>query len=164
LISDLAGDSTAIEEGVFSRVNARIVVAQRGDEQELLDLAPQADAILTCFRPITAAVVRAGKRLRVIGRYGVGTDNIAVDVATRLGIPVTNVPTYCVDEVVEHVLALLFGLARSVGRYDAAVRSGVWALSAGAPIRRIAGTTLGIVGLGQIGLALARRARGLAFG
>jgi len=161
LISDIAWGSTAIEEEVLAKVNARVIVAQRGEESELLALVPQADAILTCFRPITAAVVRAGKRLRVIGRYGVGTDNIAVDEATRLGIPVTNVPAYCVDEVVEHVLALLFCLARGVSRYDQAIRRGNWALSAGAPIHRIAGSTLGIVGLGQIGFALARRARSL---
>ena len=59
-------------------------------------------------------VVAAGERLRVIGRYGVGTDNIAVDEATRRGIPVTNVPVYCTDEVAEHVLALLLALARGL--------------------------------------------------
>src|SRR5271170_6732406 len=161
LISDIAWGSTAIEEEVLAKVNARVIVAQRGEESELLALVPQADAILTCFRPITAAVVRAGEKLQVIGRYGVGTDNIAVDTATSLAIPVINVPTYCVDEVAEHVLAFLLALARGINRYDRAIRRGEWALNSAAPLHRIAGSVLGIVGLGRIGLALAHRARGL---
>jgi D-3-phosphoglycerate dehydrogenase / 2-oxoglutarate reductase len=158
LITDVAWESTAIEEEVLSAVGARILLARSGEEAELLQLVSEADAILTCFRSVTGDVIRAGRRLQVIGRYGVGTDNIAVDVATEIGIPVTNVPVYCVDEVVEHVLALMLNLARGIGRYDAAVRRDNWALSAGAPLHRLSGTTLGIVGLGQIGSELARRA------
>src|SRR5581483_2387303 len=74
---------------------------------------------------------------------------------------VTNVPAYCLDEVAEHALGLLFALARKVCAYDGAVRRGDWALSTGAPIFRIAGRTLGIVGLGKIGRTLAHRARAL---
>ena len=91
----------------------------------------------------------------MIGRYGVGTDNIAVDEATRRGIPVTNVPVYCTDEVAEHVLALLLALVRGIARYDRAVRAGDWSLATGLPTRRVAGSTLGIVGFGAIGQALA---------
>jgi D-3-phosphoglycerate dehydrogenase len=120
-----------------------------------------ADAILTCFARVSANVIRAGKRLQVVGRYGIGVDNIAVDEATRLGIPVTNVPAYCLDEVAEHALALLFSLARKTCAYDAAVRRGEWTLATGAPIFRIAGRTLGIVGFGKIGQTLASKARGL---
>jgi D-3-phosphoglycerate dehydrogenase len=97
----------------------------------------------------------------VIGRYGIGTDNIAVDVATELAIPVTNVPAYCVDEVAEHVLSLLLSLVRGVHRYDRAVREGDWSLATGLPTRRIAGSTMGIVGFGRIGRAVAQRARAL---
>ena len=93
---------------------------------------------------MTPAVVRAGERLRVIGRYGIGVDNIAVDEATRRGIPVTNVPAYCLDEVAEHVLALIFSLVRGIHRFDRAVHDGDWSLSAGQPIRRIAGRTIAL--------------------
>jgi D-3-phosphoglycerate dehydrogenase len=92
--------------------------------------------------------VRAGARLQVIGRYGIGVDNIAVEEATRLGIPVTNVPGYCAHDVAEHALALIFALERSVVRYDRGVRAGDWTLTQGLPMRRMAGRTLGIVGLG----------------
>jgi D-3-phosphoglycerate dehydrogenase len=146
---------------VLARVGARLVVAESGEEEELLALVPDADGILTCFKRVSPEVVRAGRRLRVIGRYGIGVDNIAVEEATRLGIPVTNVPAYCVDEVAEHVLAFIFALERGICAYDSAVREGDWALSRGLPIRRIAGRTLGVVGFGKIGQTLARKAAGL---
>ena len=107
------------------------MLAPTGAEDELIELVRDADAILTCFAHVTARVVAAGERLRVIGRYGVGTDNIAVDEATRRGIPVTNVPVYCTDEVAEHVLALALALARGIARYDRAVRAGDWSLATG---------------------------------
>ncbi len=128
---------------------------------ELVQLVGDADAILTCFAHVTPAVVRAGEKLRVIGRYGIGVDNIAVEEATRRGIPVTNVPAYCLDEVAEHVLALIFCLERGIHHYDRAVREGNWALAVGQPIRRIAGRTLGVIGFGRIGRTVAQRAQAL---
>lgn len=161
LVTDYTWPSTDPEAEVLAAAGARLLVAQTGSEEELLALVPQADAILTCFKRVSADVVRAGERLQVIGRYGIGVDNIAVDEATRLGIPVTNVPAYCVDEVAEHALALLLALERSICRYDAGVRRGDWTLTQGLPLRRVAGKTLGIVGFGAIGQRLARKARGL---
>jgi D-3-phosphoglycerate dehydrogenase len=142
-------------------VGAELVHATTGDEDELVQLVGDCDGILTCFKRVTPAVVRAGRRLRVIGRYGIGTDNIAVDVATERGIPVTNVPAYCTDEVSEHVIALLFTLARALHRYNRAVREDDWSLATGLPTRRIAGTTLGLIGHGAIGRAVEQRARAL---
>nr|MBA3871065.1 hypothetical protein [Anaerolineae bacterium] len=105
LVTDYTWANTAVEEAVLKTANAKLLIAQIGDENELLRLVPQADGILTCFKKVSVAVVRAGEKLQVIGRYGIGVDNIAVDEATRLGIPVTNVPAYCLDEVAEHTLA-----------------------------------------------------------
>ena len=161
LVTDHTWPSVEPEAAVLERVGARLVVAETGDERELLALVTEADAILTCFAHVSEEVVRAGERLQVIGRYGIGVDNIAVDQATRLGIPVTNVPAYCLDEVAEHALALLLGLARGLHVYDRAVRDGDWELSRGAPLHRVAGRTLAIVGFGKIGQALAGRAAGV---
>jgi D-3-phosphoglycerate dehydrogenase len=127
----------------------------------LVQLVPQADAILTCFAHVTPNVVRAGAKLQVIGRYGIGVDNIAVDEATERGILVTNVPAYCLDEVAEQALSFCFALARKTVRYNAAVHAGNWALQTGMPIYRMAGRTLGILGFGKIGQTLALKARGL---
>ena len=161
LITDISWPDTAIEDEVLGLVDAKTVLAQTGEEDELVELVRDADAILTCFAHVSPAVVAAGERLRVIGRYGVGTDNIAVEEATRRGIPVTNVPVYCTDEVTEHVLAMLLAHVRGIVPYDRAVRRGDWSLATGLPTRRVAGSTLGIVGFGAIGQTLARKARGL---
>jgi D-3-phosphoglycerate dehydrogenase len=160
LVTDHPAPTAAIEEALLEAAGARLVIAETGDEAELVRLVQDADAILTCFRHVTPAVVRAGTRLKVIGRYGVGVDNIAVDTATELGIVVTNVPVYCVDEVAEHTIAMWLSLARQTATYDASVRGGAWDIKAGMPIHRVSGSTFGIVGFGNIGRAVADRARG----
>ncbi len=161
LVTDFTWPSTAPEAEVLARVGARLLEAETGSEEELLGLVPQADAILTCFKQVPASVVRAGTKLQVIGRYGIGVDNIPVDEATRLGIPVTNVPAYCLDEVAEHALALLLAGARSILRYDRALQAGDWSLATGMPVYRVAGRTLAIIGFGKIGRTLARKAAAL---
>jgi D-3-phosphoglycerate dehydrogenase len=161
LVTDHPWPSVDQETETLATVGARPVFAETGEEGELVALVRDADAILTCFARVTPRVIESGPRLRVIGRYGVGVDNIAVETATALGIPVTNVPSYCEHEVAEHALALLLALARRVVAFDRSVRDGEWSLARGQPIHRIAGTTLGIVGFGHIGRMLARKARGL---
>lgn len=162
LVTDIAWSSTEPEAAVLSGVGAHLILAETGKETELLDLVPHADAILTCWAQVPASVIRAGERLQVVGRYGIGVDNIAVDEATRLGIPVTNVPAYCLDEVSEHAMALILALGRQVYQYDRGVRAGAWDTKGSTPLHRIRGSTLGIVGFGRIGRTLARKAR--AFG
>jgi D-3-phosphoglycerate dehydrogenase / 2-oxoglutarate reductase len=161
LVTDYTWASTEAEAAVLAAVGAELLVAETGDEDELVELVREADGILTCFAKVTGRVIRAGERLQVIGRYGIGTDNIDVGEATRIGIPVTNVPAYCLDEVAEHALAFLLALARGVCVYDRGIREGDWSLSRAAPIKRIAGRTLGIVGFGKIGRTLAGKARAL---
>ena len=161
LVTDYTWASTEPEAAVLATADAELVIAETGEEDELVALVRDAHAILTCFAKVTDDVVRAGDRLQVIGRYGIGVDNIAVDEATRRGIPVTNVPAYCLDEVAEHALALVLAFARRLHVYNPAVREGDWQLGRGAPMYRIAGRTLGVVGFGKIGQTLARKASGL---
>ena len=162
LVTDYTWKSTDIEAQVVAEAGAQLIEARSGEEEELLELVRDADAILTCFAQVPASVIRAGAKLQVIGRYGIGVDNIDVGVATELGIPVTNVPAYCLDEVAEHAMALLLACARNICRYTRAVRAGEWSLSAGAPMYRVSGRTLGILGFGKIGQTLAAKA--VAFG
>ena len=109
---------------------------------------------------VDAPLIEAGGRLVVIGRAGVGVDNVDLDAATRAGVTVVNAPTGNTIAAAEHTLALLLGLARRVAAADASVRRGEWqrAPFAGVEVR---GKTLGLIGLGKIGLAIADRARGL---
>ena len=109
---------------------------------------------------VDAGMVAAGTRLQVIGRAGVGVDNVDLDAATRAGITVVNAPTGNTIAAAEHTLALLYGVARRIAAADASVRRGEWkrAQFTGLELR---GRTLGIVGLGKIGQAIAARARAM---
>ncbi len=155
LVTDIAWQSTEPEEKVLAEVGAKLVLAQTGSEEELLRLVPDAAAILTNWGQVPASVVRAGVKLQVIGRYGIGVDNIAVAEASRLGILVTNVPAYCLDEVSEHTIALLLACARKVCQYNSSVHAGDWRVSSQGPIFRVRGKTLGIIGFGKIARTLA---------
>ncbi len=161
LVTDHPWPSVEAEIEALAKVGARPLFAPTGEEQELIELVRDAEAVLTCFALVTEGVIRAGERLQVIGRYGVGIDNIAVGEATKRDILVTNVPSYCEHEVAEHALALMLALARRIRTFDEGVRAGDWSLARGQPIHRVAGSTLGIVGFGRIGRMLARKARGL---
>ncbi len=161
LITDTAWASLDIEREILGPLPGELIVAETGDEAELVSLAPRADAIMTCWQHVTPAVIDAAPNCRIVARYGIGLDNIAVAHATTLGIPVTNVPTFCLEEVSDHALALMFALTRRVVRFDRALRSGDYAEVPFLGIPRIAGMTLGLIGYGNIGRVMAHKARGL---
>jgi D-3-phosphoglycerate dehydrogenase len=162
LITDYAWPTLAIEEQVLRPLDVELVVAQQGNEAELVALAPTVDAILTCWRQVTPAVLDAAPRCRVVSRYGIGLDNIAVAHATELGIAVTNVPDFCVDEVSDHVMALILAWARRIVPFTQATRQGDWNLQLGRTMPRLRGQTLGLIGYGKLAKALVPKAR--AFG
>jgi len=109
---------------------------------------------------VTAEVIEAGKKLIVIGRAGVGVDNIDLDAATRRGIIVVNAPTGNTISAAEHAVALMLALARQIPQANNSLKSGKWERNKfmGTEVR---GKTLGIIGLGNVGSAVARRALGL---
>lgn len=159
LQTDYVWPSNEPERAVLAAGGAELVAAPNGDEATLLELAGDADAIMTCFAPVTERVLRAAPRCVAVGRLGVGVDHIAVATATELGMAVTNVPDYCVEEVSDHVLALLLAWNRKVPLFDRAVRETGWgSLPLTMRMMRLRGKTLGIIGLGRIGQAVARKA------
>lgn len=162
LLTDRAWPDFSIERDVLKTVDAEIVEAPATDEATLAGLAADVDAIGTNWAQVTAKVIEQSPRCKIVSRFGIGLDNIAVETATQRGIPVTNVPDYCVVEVAEHTLALLLAAARNVGFFQLHTKRGEYNLAAAPPMRRLAGQTLGLVGLGRIGAAVAERAR--AFG
>lgn len=160
LVTDYAWPTLAAEEAVLGAVGAELVVARTGEEAELVGLAPGVDAILTCWKRVGPAVLDAAPRCRIVSRYGVGLDNIAVDHATRLGMVVTNVPDYCAEEVSDHAMALLLACARKIAAFAAATRRGAWDNRAAGPIPRLRGKTLGLVGYGRNARAVVPKALG----
>ena len=164
LITDYVWPTTEPEETVLrEEADAEAIVAPDGSEETLASLAGDVDAIMTCFAQVTPAVLQAAPNCVAVGRFGVGVDNIAVDTATELGMAVTYVPDYCVDEVSDHVMALLLGWNRRVSVFDNSVKGDGWG-SVGLTMRmmRLRGKTLGVIGFGRIGQAAAQKA--LAFG
>jgi D-3-phosphoglycerate dehydrogenase len=130
-------------------------------EDETIELAREADAVLNGMVPLTRRVLERLPRTVVIARYGVGVDNVDLDAATDAGIAVVYVPDYCVEEVSNHALALLLGWARQLTRSDALLRAGKWGWDYAAQMQSVHQQSLGIVGAGRIGLALARKALAL---
>jgi D-3-phosphoglycerate dehydrogenase len=108
-------------------------------------------------------VLRALPKCRIIARTGIGVDTVDLPVATELGILVTNVPDYCIDEVSDHALALILALTRKVMSATAAVKAGTWDVKVAVPIARHRGRTMGLVGFGRIPRALAPKAQALGF-
>src|SRR5690242_20291385 len=138
-----------------------VTIVSRLAEAELIQRIPDYDALVVRSETrVTAPIIEAGSRLRVVGRAGVGVDNIDVPAATRRGILVVNAPRGNIIAAAEHTMALLFSLARWVPQADASVKRGEWtrAKFIGTEIR---GKTLGVIGLGNVGSEVAKRAHGL---
>jgi D-3-phosphoglycerate dehydrogenase / 2-oxoglutarate reductase len=125
--------------------------------KELISVIGEYDALVVRSETkVSAQVIEAGTRLRVIARAGVGVDNIDVEAASRHGIVVVNSPTGNIVAAAEHTLGLLFALARHIPTANASLRAGLWQRTPymGTELRS---KTLGIVGLGKVGLEVARR-------
>lgn len=137
-------------------------LAESVDEDYLAEQVEDCDAlcVVYVYAKATQKVIESAKRLKVIARYGVGTDNIDLKAATELGVVVTNCPQYHLPTMPEHVIALLFALARKITIADRSVRDGRWNHEE-AFGRDIEGKTLGILGLGKIGSLVAKKAMAL---
>ena len=132
------------------------------ERSELLSrLADAEGLIVRSATQVDAEMIAAAPNLRVIGRAGIGVDNIDLAAATEAGIVVVNAPQANIISAAEHALALMLAQARNIPRADATLRSGVWERSKFEGVE-LHGKTLGIIGLGRIGSLVAERAR--AFG
>ena len=161
VITDCDHDNVDPERAVLDGHDVELRVLQCRTPKEVADQAGDADVLINQYVPITAAVLDALARCRLVVRYGVGVDNVDVEAATARGVWVANVPDYGRDEVADHTLALALTVLRGVVVLDRSVREGRWDLEAARPLRRLATLTYGVIGCGAIGSAVARRAAGL---
>jgi D-3-phosphoglycerate dehydrogenase len=157
LVADPVG-----EEGIATlRDHAEIDVKTGLKPEELISIIGDYEALMVRSQTrVTADVIAAGEKLQVIGRAGVGVDNIDVEEATRRGIVVVNAPTGNTTSATEHTIALMLALARHIPQANTVLKSGVWRRSdfIGTEVR---GKTLGIIGMGNIGSEVAKRARAM---
>jgi D-3-phosphoglycerate dehydrogenase len=157
----LVADSIASEGIELLQSYAAVDVRLGLKPDELKDIIADYEALVVRSQTqVSAEVIKAGRRLRVIARAGVGVDNIDVEAATRHGVVVVNAPAGNIVSAAEHTIALMLALARHIPEGHTRVKSGVWRRDdlTGTEVR---GKTLGIIGLGRVGSEVARRAKGL---
>ena len=151
-------ESSGLE--ILRAAGDEVLVVGAADRARLPELVADADALVVrSATKVTRALLEAAKKLRVVGRAGVGVDNVDVEAATERGVLVVNAPTANLMSATEHTFALLLALARSVPAADASMKRGEWDRKTFVGVE-LQGKTLGIVGLGRIGQRVAARARG----
>jgi len=161
VIADYDYGDVDIERAIIEHAGFELIAAQCKTEDEVINVAHEAAAVVAQYATISARVIAALPDCRVIARYGTGVDIVDVDAATEHDILVTNVPNdWCENEVADHAMALLLAVARKVNVYDRATRAGIWQWQSGAPIHRLRGSVLGLLSFGAIARAIARRAAG----
>lgn len=163
VVTDHDFDDLGIEREVLDGVAEVVELADDvGDVPDDADeRLADADAVLNLRYDIDADAIAEMDDCRVVARYGIGVDNVAVEAAADRGIPVTNVPDYCHEEVATHALSLMLSLGRGLKRYDASVAAGEWDRGAAVPLHRFSTRTVGVVGYGAIGREVGARAAAL---
>jgi D-3-phosphoglycerate dehydrogenase / 2-oxoglutarate reductase len=141
------------------RLDPEIRIAKSASETDILDVARDADGVLVTYAKLPGELLRQLQRCKVIGRFGLGVDNIDIKAAAAQNIVVTYVPDYCLREVSDHAMALVLALARKVPFSNSLVQQGRWEMPAVVPIRRLEGQILGLVSATSRGVSCRRRKR-----
>jgi D-3-phosphoglycerate dehydrogenase len=161
VLTDYVWESLDVEEEILGTL-ADLVPLQVINPEAFFPEAEDCEALLNTYGgPITSEIMARMPNCKIIARYGIGVDTIDLAAATEAGIIVTNNPTYCIEEVAEHTLAMLLTCARKIAFYDRLVRKGKWAVPPGKPMFRMAGSTVGLIGFGNIARRVAKGAASL---
>ncbi len=157
-ITDYTFDSLDVEHTILQAAKCEIVSGQCQTPEALISLVAQADAVITQFAPVNAEVITAMESAKVIVRYGIGVDNVDLDAAANKGIPVCNVPDYCIDEVADQTLAYILCTTRQIIRNAQHVRDNNWGLATSLDeMKTLRDLTIGCVGFGRIGQEVLQR-------
>jgi D-3-phosphoglycerate dehydrogenase / 2-oxoglutarate reductase len=132
-------------------------------EDDVIARCGDADALLVQWAPITRRVLQALTKLKGVVRYGVGVDNIDLDAARELRIGIANVPTYCLEEVSNHAMAMMLSLARRIPQDHSSIVHGGWGVGPFLPIPAFLDMTLGLVSFGAIARRVAGKAKAFGF-
>jgi D-3-phosphoglycerate dehydrogenase len=158
--TDAGASDRLVEDAVFAASSLAIDFRRYecASEDDVIACCADAHAVIPAYAPLTRRVLDTLKRCRVAAFMSTGFNSVDLAAATELGILVTHVPDYCTVEVADHTLAMLLALGRNLTRLRASVRAGVWDYEAAGKPGRLADQTLGLIGLGRIGGAVAGRA------
>jgi D-3-phosphoglycerate dehydrogenase len=154
VVTDQVFPSVDIERDALTAIGARLEVAD-GTPEGVLRLGSDADGLLNTYMPITQQLLGGLPHVKIVARYGIGVDNVDVEAASAVGVTVTNVPDYSVEEVAAHALALMLSLIRRLPQADTMTRSGGWGIRELRPIARVSSLTFGLLGFGRIARRLA---------
>lgn len=158
-VTDYTFPDLSLEEAILLPAGVEIVsLKEKRPPAEIANLVRNADAVIAQFAPVNAEVVNAMTKAKAIVRYGIGYDNVDCATAYERGIPVCNIPDYCIDEVADHTLAFILALTRQVVPNALDIRAGKWGLAT--PLTAMSSLkhlTVGIVGFGRIGREVLRR-------
>ncbi len=159
VITDWGFASLDIEKSVFAGQDIELRDYQCKTEEDVAKVVTDADVVIAQWAPVRGTAFAAMARCKGIVRYGIGLDNIDLVRAKELGIPVRNVPDYCLSEVADHTMALMLSLQRQVCRVDDLVRQGTWKITPPLALPPLRESTLGLVGFGRIAQLVAKRAK-----
>jgi D-3-phosphoglycerate dehydrogenase len=162
VLTDYEWPDLNIEKNIFLKIGADFVAAHCVSELDVINLAENADAVITEYAPLTKHVIEKLVSCKIISMNAAGYDNVDVEAATEAGILVVNCPDYCYDEVADHTMALLLACARGIVRFDHHIKKKVWDFKSAGRLNRIRGSILGLVGFGGVARAVGKRAK--AFG
>jgi len=162
VITDWGFPSLDPERSVFEGKGVELLEYQCKSEDDVIRVVGDADVVMAQWAPVRVNAIDAMTRCKGIVRYGIGLDNIDLEAARKKGIPVRNVPDYCVEEVADHTVALALAVQRQVVSVFQRLREGTWKITPPLALPPLRQSTLGLIGFGRIGRLVAERAR--AFG
>lgn len=163
VITDCDHPSVEIERTILKKINSNPVLESCRTEDDVIQVAFDADAIINQYAPLTKKVIQSLQKCKVISRYGVGVDSIDLKAATENNIIVANVPDFCIDEVSTHALSLILSCARAITMLDRKASEKKWDFTLAKPLFRTQGQTIGLLGIGRIARSMAQKAIGLGF-
>ena len=160
-ITDCDHESMDIEKKTFTKEGVDFEILNVTQPEDIIRACHDADALILQYATISDNVLSSLKNLKGVVRYGVGVNTIDIESATKNNVAVCNVPDYGTNEVADHALALIMALARKLPLLIKDTKSNIWAYEKAIPIYRLQEQTAGIVGLGRIGLSLAKKLHGI---
>ena len=163
VITDSDFEEQDIERHMIAEAGMELAIFRNRDADAIIENAADADGIITSYGDFPRKVFKALPRLKVVSRTGVGYDSIDLQAATDYGVAVCTHPGYGTEVVSDHAITLAMDVLRRTNELDADMRAGIWNHHARRPLGQAYGRTFGVVGMGEIGRAVARKAAGLGF-